>query len=194
MPLQEDPDCGAGHVPTCGMTSRSADEDPSRTVVITEPDERYSADEHGLPTNAKDCVKNSMVEDDRYEEKSRKSKLPGNAGVDRSDRFIRIFRYGIGGAGLAHCYDCGRHPITTGAPDNGYEGLRSTGYTIYDGLVSWDLRAGDQLADIRPGLATDWRQDEDDPTRWIFDLRGSKLPRRKHLRRRCGHLESRPLL
>jgi len=62
-------------------------------------------------------------------------------------------------------------PITTGAPDNGYEGLRSTGYTIYDGLVSWDLSRADELADIRPGLATSWRQDEDDATRWIFELR-----------------------
>lgn len=62
-------------------------------------------------------------------------------------------------------------PITTGAPDNGYEGLRSTGYTIYDGLVSWDLSKADELADIRPGLATNWRQDEDDASRWIFELR-----------------------
>ena len=62
-------------------------------------------------------------------------------------------------------------PITTGAPDNGYEGLRSTGYTIYDGLVSWDLSKADELADIRPGLATSWRQDDDDATRWIFELR-----------------------
>jgi len=62
-------------------------------------------------------------------------------------------------------------PITTGAPDNGYEGLRFTGYTVYEGLVSWDLLTPDELADIRPGLAENWYQDEDDATRWIFELR-----------------------
>ena len=30
-------------------------------------------------------------------------------------------------------------PTTTGAPDNGFEGLRFLGYPVYEGLVLWDL-------------------------------------------------------
>ena len=44
-------------------------------------------------------------------------------------------------------------PTTTGAPDNGYEGLRFLGYPVFEGLVLWDLNSADKLAGIRPGLA-----------------------------------------
>ncbi|MBV8406518.1 MAG: ABC transporter substrate-binding protein, partial [Alphaproteobacteria bacterium] len=30
-------------------------------------------------------------------------------------------------------------PQTTGQPDQGFEGFRFAGYTIYDALVNWDL-------------------------------------------------------
>jgi hypothetical protein len=30
-------------------------------------------------------------------------------------------------------------PTTTGAPDNGFEGMRFLGYPIFEGLVLWDL-------------------------------------------------------
>src|SRR6476646_5171354 len=62
-------------------------------------------------------------------------------------------------------------PLTTGQPDNGFEGYRFTGYTIYDALVNWDLSKADALADIKPGLATEWAPVEGDNTRWIFTLR-----------------------
>src|SRR5438093_2695310 len=62
-------------------------------------------------------------------------------------------------------------PTTTGAPDNGFEGLRFLGYPVYEGLVLWDLTRGDKLAEIRPGLAESWEQDEKDRTKWIFHLR-----------------------
>jgi peptide/nickel transport system substrate-binding protein len=62
-------------------------------------------------------------------------------------------------------------PLTTGQPDQGFEGYRFTGYTIYDGLVNWDLSKADAIADIRPGLATEWAPVEGDPKRWIFKLR-----------------------
>ena len=42
-------------------------------------------------------------------------------------------------------------PTTTGAPDNGYEGVRFLGYPVYEGLVLWDLSHADKLAEIRPG-------------------------------------------
>src|SRR5437763_5205559 len=62
-------------------------------------------------------------------------------------------------------------PTTTGAPDNGFEGLRFFGYPVYEGLVLWDLTRADKLAEIRPGLAESWEQDEKDRSKWIFHLR-----------------------
>src|SRR5262245_34094710 len=62
-------------------------------------------------------------------------------------------------------------PTTTGAPDNGYEGVRFLGYPAFEGLVLWDLKSADRLADIRPGLAERWEQDPDDKAKWIFHLR-----------------------
>src|ERR1700680_2976083 len=62
-------------------------------------------------------------------------------------------------------------PTTTGAPDNGFEGLRFLGYPVYEGLVLWDLSRADKLAEIRPGLAESWEQDKTDKSKWIFHLR-----------------------
>jgi ABC-type transport system substrate-binding protein len=62
-------------------------------------------------------------------------------------------------------------PTTTGAPDNGFEGLRFLGYPVYEGLVLWDLTRADKLAEIRPGLAESWEQDKTDQSKWIFHMR-----------------------
>jgi peptide/nickel transport system substrate-binding protein len=62
-------------------------------------------------------------------------------------------------------------PQTTGQPDQGFEGFRFAGYTIYDALVNWDLSKADTIADIKPGLATEWAPVEGDPKRWVFKLR-----------------------
>ena len=62
-------------------------------------------------------------------------------------------------------------PQTTGQPDQGFEGFRFAGYTIYDALVNWDLSKADVLADVKPGLATEWSAVEGDPKRWTFKLR-----------------------
>jgi peptide/nickel transport system substrate-binding protein len=62
-------------------------------------------------------------------------------------------------------------PLTNGAPDQGTEGIRFLGYTVYDPLVRWDLSRADTPAKLVPGLATSWKQDAEDPTRWIFELR-----------------------
>ena len=56
-------------------------------------------------------------------------------------------------------------PTTTGAPDNGFEGLRFFGYPVYEGLVLWDLTLADKLAEIRPGLAESWEQDKTDKSK-----------------------------
>src|SRR3954449_3436205 len=62
-------------------------------------------------------------------------------------------------------------PTTTGAPDNGGEGIRFLGFPVFESLVLWDLARADQLAEIRPGLAESWEQDKEDKTKWIFHLR-----------------------
>ena len=62
-------------------------------------------------------------------------------------------------------------PLTTGQPDQGFEGFRFAGYTIYDALVNWDLSKADAITDIRPGLAVSWAPVEGEPTKWIFKLR-----------------------
>jgi len=62
-------------------------------------------------------------------------------------------------------------PITTGNPDQGFEGYRFVGYNLYDSLVLWDLSQGDKASDIKPGLATEWHVDEGNTKRWIFTLR-----------------------
>src|SRR5438874_11672715 len=59
-------------------------------------------------------------------------------------------------------------PTTTGAPDNGSEGVRFLGYSVYEGLVLWDLKSSDKLADIRPGLAERCEQDPNDKAKWVF--------------------------
>ena len=62
-------------------------------------------------------------------------------------------------------------PITTGIPDQGSEGVRFVGYSLYDALVLFDLSKSDTASDIRPGLATSWKIDPNNPKRWIFQLR-----------------------
>src|SRR6266852_9498463 len=62
-------------------------------------------------------------------------------------------------------------PATDGAPDQGTEGIRFMGYTLYDPLIMWDLSSATEPAKLVPGLATKWYQDPADPTKWIFELR-----------------------
>src|SRR5271154_6854196 len=62
-------------------------------------------------------------------------------------------------------------PLTTGQTDNGAEGMRFFGYTVYDGLFNWDLSAPDKASDLVPGLAVSWTVDPADKTKWVFKLR-----------------------
>ncbi|SQF98689.1 extracellular solute-binding protein [Paucimonas lemoignei] len=62
-------------------------------------------------------------------------------------------------------------PLTHGQPDQGYEGNRFTGITMFDSLVEWDLSQADKAAGLVPGLATEWAVDPDDHTKWVFKLR-----------------------
>ena len=62
-------------------------------------------------------------------------------------------------------------PRTLGQPDQGFEGNRFTGNTMYEGLTNWDLSSAEKASVIIPGLATEWSIDANDKTKWIFKLR-----------------------
>lgn len=62
-------------------------------------------------------------------------------------------------------------PRTLGQPDQGYEGNRFTGVTMYDALTQFDLTSETKASVIIPDLATEWKVNDDDKTKWIFKLR-----------------------
>lgn len=62
-------------------------------------------------------------------------------------------------------------PLPNGQPDQGGEGQRFSGYTVFDSLVFWDLTSADKPSRLVPNLATEWRVDPADNTRWLFTLR-----------------------
>src|SRR4030095_4886196 len=62
-------------------------------------------------------------------------------------------------------------PRTLGQPDQGFEGNRFTGLTMYDALTMWDLSSADKPSVMIPGLATEWKVDEADKKKWTFKLR-----------------------
>src|SRR3954452_24247945 len=61
-------------------------------------------------------------------------------------------------------------PRTLGQPDQGFEGNRFTGLTMYDALTAWDLSSATKASVMIPGLATDWAVDEGDRKKWVFKL------------------------
>ncbi len=94
-----------------------------------------------------------------------------------------VVRYGISMADI---------PLTTGQPDRGAGAYQFTAYTIYDPLVAWEMDVSDRPGKLVPGLATEWKVDEADKTKWRFTLaQGRQISRRQRLQRRCGDLESR---
>jgi peptide/nickel transport system substrate-binding protein len=62
-------------------------------------------------------------------------------------------------------------PRTLGQPDQGFEGNRFTGVTMYDSLTMWDLSSADKASVVIPGLATEWAVDAADKKKWVFKLR-----------------------
>jgi peptide/nickel transport system substrate-binding protein len=82
--------------------------------------------------------------------------LPRNAGAET------ILRIGMTAADI---------PRTSGQPDQGFEGNRFTGLTMYDALTMWDLSSADKASALIPGLATEWTVDATDKKKWTFKLR-----------------------
>src|SRR5882757_4775544 len=64
-------------------------------------------------------------------------------------------------------------PRTLGQPDQGFEGNRFTGLAMYDSLTMWDLSSADKASAVIPGLATEWKVNDDDRTKWLFKLRAN---------------------
>src|SRR3982751_2889226 len=62
-------------------------------------------------------------------------------------------------------------PRTLGQPDQGFEGNRFTGLTMYDALTMWDLSSAEKPSVVIPGLATEWKVDDADKKKWTFKLR-----------------------
>jgi ABC-type transport system substrate-binding protein len=62
-------------------------------------------------------------------------------------------------------------PRTSGQPDQGFEGNRFTGLTMYDALTMWDLSSAEKPSVLIPGLATEWKVDDADHKKWTFRLR-----------------------
>ena len=62
-------------------------------------------------------------------------------------------------------------PRTLGQPDQGFEGNRFTGLTMYDGLTQWDLSSATKPSVVIPALATEWKVDDADKKKWTFKLR-----------------------
>jgi ABC-type transport system substrate-binding protein len=62
-------------------------------------------------------------------------------------------------------------PLTTGQPDQGGEGQRFMGLTVYDALVHWDLTRSDRPSTLIPGLSEGWSVDASDKTKWTFRIR-----------------------
>src|SRR2546429_8028174 len=62
-------------------------------------------------------------------------------------------------------------PRTLGQPDQGFEGNRFSGNTMYEGLTTWDLSSADKASVVIPALATEWSVDANDKTKWVFKLR-----------------------
>ncbi|QND73070.1 ABC transporter substrate-binding protein [Tardiphaga robiniae] len=62
-------------------------------------------------------------------------------------------------------------PRTLGQPDQGFEGNRFTGNTMYDGLTGWDLSSATKASVVIPALASEWAVDDADKKKWTFKLR-----------------------
>src|SRR5262245_37295941 len=62
-------------------------------------------------------------------------------------------------------------PVTTGNPDQGFEGYRFVGYNLYDSLILWDLSKADKASELKPGLAAEWAIDPNNTKRWVMKLR-----------------------
>lgn len=113
----------------------------------------------------------------------RRSGLPELKKVARglAAGFAAMAVIGLGAAGLAPAakaegtlriaMTASDIPLPNGQTDQGAEGMRFMGYTVFEALIGYDLSSAEKPVTLVPGLATEWAVDPNDQTRWIFKLR-----------------------
>ncbi|PLK48321.1 ABC transporter substrate-binding protein [Uliginosibacterium sp. TH139] len=62
-------------------------------------------------------------------------------------------------------------PLPNGQTDQGSEGMRFMGYTVFEALIGFDLSSSTKPVTLIPALATEWAVDPKDKLRWVFKLR-----------------------
>ncbi len=62
-------------------------------------------------------------------------------------------------------------PLPNGQTDQGAEGMRFMGYSVFEALVGYDLSSATKPTSLVPGLATEWKVEGADKLRWTFKLR-----------------------
>ena len=85
------------------------------------------------------------------------------------DEAIARDRSGSGGT-LTIAMSAGNIPYPNTPPNEGFEGRRFVGYQIYDGILNWQLDQAESVPQPGPGLAENWKV-EDDKLTWTFKLR-----------------------
>ena len=106
------------------------------------------------------CVTKHLEEDGRQRLRCWRSAL--TAGLPQLAGAETVLRIGMTAADI---------PRTLGQPDQGFEGNRFTGLTMYDALTMWDLSSADKPSVMIPGLSTEWKVDDADKKKWTFKLR-----------------------
>jgi ABC-type transport system substrate-binding protein len=106
----------------------------------------------------------------------------GNAhGIHRGMQAVRALAVGAvlcATIGIAHAAGTLRVamtasdiPLPNGQTDQGAEGMRFMGYTVFEALVAYDMSSADKPTSLIPGLATEWKLEGTDKLRWMFKLR-----------------------
>jgi len=67
-------------------------------------------------------------------------------------------------------------PDWTGQPDQGFEGYRFVGWSLYDALVNWDLSRSDREAPLTQGLAPSGRLIREQQTVDLRAAQGRQIP------------------
>jgi hypothetical protein len=67
-------------------------------------------------------------------------------------------------------------PRTLGQPDQGFEGNRFTGNTMYEGLTTWDLSSAEKASVVIPGVAAEWSVSPTTRPRIASSSPGRELP------------------
>ena len=104
-------------------------------------------------------------------EMNRRSFLLSGAALGASAVLDPSLVYAQGAGALRVAMTAADVPIPNGQTDQGAEGMRFVGYTLFDSLVLWDLSSGERPSRLVPGLAASWSVDPANPARWLFRIR-----------------------